>query len=205
MVLCLFEFCWAPFLSCWCPHLFLFNHQPFFFFHLPGDRGAAAIAEALTVNTALTNLWFPSNAVGCQGMEVFAKYLPKMDGLEQLNVGMLLDEKAADALTTALKDNLRLSVLYMEKPVYDEEAGDGDGYDYTGAGGSGGGSSKVVDFYLRLNRSGRRLLVRDPCVSQGLWPRILSKTVDHASKEGAPDVLYYLLREKPELVEKRRK
>jgi len=156
-------------------------------FNQIGDRGVVALAEALTVNTTLTKIWFPSNSIGFEGMQAFADHLPHMKGLEQLNVGLLLSDEAKEALVEGLKSNLNLSVLEMEQPIY-EEFEDGT---------PGGGD---LDFYLRLNRSGRRL-VRDAKVPSGLWADILAGTKEHAREDGAPDVLHYLLREKPELLD----
>jgi hypothetical protein len=50
-----------------------------------------------------------------------------------------------------------------------------------------------------LNRSGRHL-IQDPQVQQSLWAEILSRTQEHKGQDGTPDVLYYFLREKPELL-----
>lgn len=155
-------------------------------FNRIGDRGAVALAQALTVNTTLTKIWFPSNAVGFEGMQAFADRLPLMKGLEQLNVGMLLHDETKAALVQGLKGNLRLSVLEMEQPIYEEfedVAGGGD-----------------MDFYLRLNRSGRRL-IQDLQVQSALWAEILARTQEHNRQDGTPDILYYLLQEKPELLD----
>jgi Ran GTPase-activating protein (RanGAP) involved in mRNA processing and transport len=154
-------------------------------FNQIGDRGAVALAQALTINTTLTKIWFPSNAIGFEGMQAFADHLPRMKGLEQLNVGLLLHNEAKEALVEGLKGNSRLSVLEMEQPICEEFE------DVTGGG--------DMDFYLRLNRSGRRL-IRDPQVQPALWAEILSRTEKHARQDGTPDVLHYLLREKPELL-----
>jgi len=156
-------------------------------FNQIGDRGVAALAQALTVNTTLAKMWFPSNAITNEGMQAFADHLPKMNGLEQLNVGLLLDDDAANALVKALKYNLRLSVLYMEKPfVFDEDCNNND-----------------LDFYLRLNRSGRRF-IRDAQISPALWPYILARSTQNMNEKGTPDVLHYMLRAKPELLVQRK-
>jgi hypothetical protein len=57
-----------------------------------------------------------------------------------------------------------------------------------------------MNFYLRLNRSGRRL-IQDLQVQPALWAVILARTQEHKRHDGTPDVLYYLLREKPELLD----
>ena len=180
-------------------------------FNRIGDEGAAALASALTVNTTLQNLWFPSNSVGPAGIQAFCDNLPKMDGLEQLNVGLLLDDSAANALASAVKDNLRLFVLHMEKAIYDESSGE-----FDGSSGCRSSSDDTLDFYLRLNRSGRRLLRDRNTVSPALWPHLLAQTqckeannyesesrdeVYSAKRNSIPDVLFYFLRQNPDLLE----
>lgn len=147
-----------------------------------GDRGAVALAQALTVNTTLTKIWFPSNSSGFEGMQAFADHLPRMNGLEQLNVGLLLDDDTKEALVQGLKRNLRLSVLEIEQPIHEE-------FEDVTCGGD-------MDFYLRLNRSGRRL-IQNHQVQPALWAEILACTQEHKRQDGTPDVLYYLLRENP--------
>jgi Ran GTPase-activating protein (RanGAP) involved in mRNA processing and transport len=167
-------------------------------FNQIGDAGAAALAKALTVNTTLTKIWFPSNAIGNEGMLTFAQHLPYMKGLEQLHVGLLLHDEAAQALVNAVRCNMRLSVLHMEKmPEEDSDNGQQS-------------ASHTMDFYLRLNRCGRRLLrssgnrnlsTPESEVPLGLWAHVLAKSAWHCSPAGAPDVLYYWLRAKPELMD----
>jgi hypothetical protein len=122
-----------------------------------------------------------------------------MNGLESLNVGLLLDYKAEEALTRALKDNLRLSFLLMEKPVIEDTHDD---RDETNVHDSSGNVNAAMDFYLRLNRSGRRLL-RNHGSPAGLWAHVLENASAHARRVGSskavPDVLYFLLREIPEV------
>ena len=149
-----------------------------------GDRGAKALASALTVNTTLTKLWFPSNSVGNDGLSALGECMPKMKGLEQLNVGDFFDNSAAEVLLEGLKLNTKLSVLYMESPVYDNVW-----------------MEKRLDFYLRLNRSGRSLL-HDTSAPSSLWASALARA-SWNDDDGSPDALYYLLREKPDLFDSR--
>ena len=163
-------------------------------FNQIGDEGVVALAQALTINTTLTKMWFPSNAIGCDGMLSFAEHLPRMKGLEQLNVGLLLHEQAAKALAAAVQCNMRLSVLHMEQVPEEENEQ---------------ATAQQMDFYLRLNRSGRRLLQQSdggagqtlPAVPLGLWTHVLAKSSRHSSPTGAPDVLHYWIRAKPELMD----
>lgn len=51
-----------------------------------------------------------------------------------------------------------------------------------------------IDYYLRLNQGGRQLVKAYPAPPLGFWSMVL------ASGSGHPDVLYHLLRSKPDLV-----
>jgi Ran GTPase-activating protein (RanGAP) involved in mRNA processing and transport len=150
-------------------------------FNQIGDEGAAALAKALTANTSLTKMWFPSNAIGNEGLQAFGEFLPRMKVLEELNVGDFFDNVAAEALLEGLKLNTRLSVLYMESPVYDECW-----------------MEDKLDFYLRLNKSGRSLLQTSEAPT-ALWATALAKANLNESEQGSPDVLFYMLKEKPDL------
>jgi len=155
-------------------------------FNRIGDKGASALGESLTVNTTLTKVWFPSNAVSLEGIVSFAKHLPQMRGLSYLDIGMLLDDEAAKALESALQFNVSLNVLKIEKmPPDDSEES----------------SASQMDFYLRLNRGGRRVfLEHELLATKALWPYVLEKANQNSSPCGAPDVLYHLLRITPDLL-----
>jgi Ran GTPase-activating protein (RanGAP) involved in mRNA processing and transport len=152
-------------------------------FNQIGNDGAAALARALTVNTTLTKMWFPSNSIGSEGLQVVGEFLPRMKGLEQLHVGDFFDTFVAEALLEGLKLNTRLSVLYMEYPIYEEPC-----------------LEDKLDFYLRLNKSGRRLL-QTSSAPAGLWASALEKAGQNLSSQCSPDVLFHMLKEKPDLFE----
>ena len=168
-----------------------------------GSTGAAYLAEALVVNKSLSKLWLPANQLGNAGIIAFAERLPQMLGLTHLNLGDYFDNEAAAAVVQTIRFNTQLRVLYMESVLYDDER-----------------IEMEIDFYLRLNRSGRKVLsysydhqrssngdgdyVRAFPVA--LWPRVLvradyvgARSDCTGSTSCAPDVLFYLLREKPEL------
>jgi hypothetical protein len=149
-----------------------------------GDEGIKALGNALIKNSTLTKLWFPSNGIGSDGLIAFGELLPEMKGLEQLNVGDFFDAHAAYALLQGLKWNTRLSVLYLQSPICES-------YGCT--------VEQEMDFFLRLNRSGRSLL-QSPSAPCSLWPVALAKANKNRCEDGSPDVLYHLLRQKPELV-----
>lgn len=146
-----------------------------------GDQGATALAKALTVNTTLTKLWCPSNHIGNEGLQAFGKYLPKMKGLEELHVDDLFDDFAAEDLIEGLKFNTRLTTLYIESPIYDHNW-----------------VERQLDFYLRLNRSGRSLF-NSQNAPLSLWAAALEKANKNCHPRGTPDVLYSMLHQKPDL------
>ena len=148
-----------------------------------GGTGAAFISEALVVNMSLKKLWLPANHLGNTGLLAFAERLPDMQGLQQLNIGDYFDNDAAQAVLKTIQRNMELRVLYMESVLYDDEV-----------------TERHIDFYVRLNNAGRRLLC-DPSFPASMWPLVLARAdADFKSENRAPDVLYYLLREKPDLI-----
>ena len=179
------------------------------------DKGAAYLAEGLTRNTTLATLWLPSNQVGNEGIKAFAKYLPQMKGLIQLNIGDHFTEEATKVMIEGLKHNTSLRDLYLESALVlcleDEQSSPLD---------------QEIEFYLRLNAAtaGRQCFRAEhpaqpttSCVGDygyashqesvptepmhpGLWGNILEKAQKHSSDRDRPDVLYYLLRNKPELL-----
>jgi hypothetical protein len=150
-----------------------------------GDRGVAALARALSHNTTLTKLWMPSNNVGNPGLQAVAQHLPQWQGLQELNMGDYFDTPAAQAMLNALKHNFVLRQLYLESPGYDCERTDHE-----------------IDFYLRLNKGGRKPWLRhDRQMVPSLWPNALARTHAYESATGSPDVLFYLLQHQPTLCE----
>jgi Ran GTPase-activating protein (RanGAP) involved in mRNA processing and transport len=152
-----------------------------------GDVGATHLAEALTMNTSLRKLWLPANHLGSTGLRAFADRLPQMMGLQQLNIGDYFDNDAVHVLKRTIQQNMELKVLYMESVLFDDEQ-----------------LEQEIDYYVRLNRAGRKLLC-DPRFPAALWPKVLARADGaHNVEDNCPDVLYYLLREKPDLFERER-
>lgn len=153
-----------------------------------GSIGASYLAEALVENRSLKKLWLPANHLGNAGIFAFAEHLPQMRGLQQLNIGDYFDNDAAAAILKTIRFNTELRVLYMESVLYDDETTD-----------------RKIDFYLRLNHAGRKLLgwsggPNCNSVPLALWSSVLARADAGCSSDtGAPDVLYYLLKEKPDL------
>lgn len=157
-------------------------------FNRIGNEGAAALANVLTVNSSLSKLSIPSNQIGADGMRTWGELLPKMKGLEYLNVGDVFDAVAAEALVTGLEGNTMLTILHMESPAFDETCR----------------TDSRLDFLLRFNRCGRSLLHSGCNVPPSLWAEALAKTTDNCSPTGCPDVMYSIIRERPDLFEFRR-
>lgn len=148
-----------------------------------GDEGAEYLAESLTVNSTLKKLWLPANHLSNSGINAFARCLPYMAGLKQLNIGDYFDNEAAHELLQAVKVNMELKTLFMESVLYDCFE-----------------TERQIDFYIRLNRAGRKIL-RHPNFSDQLWPHVLARA-NRISESYTPDVLYYLLRQKPDLFDR---
>ncbi|KAL7569957.1 hypothetical protein ACA910_008613 [Epithemia clementina (nom. ined.)] len=159
-------------------------------FNQIGDTGISAVADALIENKTLRKLWLPSNGIGCYGIKALARELPKMHGLETLHVGLLLDESSVDDLAAALKHNQYLVDLHFEQPCFLEE-------EETPA------SCTIIELFLRMNRKGRQY-IRSKKIPPTLWPYILAQKADRSSVSEAPDILYYLLRENPDLCDQGR-
>lgn len=169
-----------------------------------GNEGAKALAQALTVNHTLTHLSFPSNSIWNEGLEAFGNCLPKMKGLEELNVGELYDTPAADALLEGLKCNTRLSTLYLQLAMCEEYyySEDDEGSDDTSNQSFTAPVEDDIDFFLRLNKSGRSLLHSRTPAPMSLWAEALAKANNNQTATGIPDVLYHLIRQKPDLIPK---
>lgn len=146
-----------------------------------GDQGAKALAQALTVNSTITKLWCPSNQIGNEGLQSIGRALPGMKGLEELHMDDLFDDFAALDLIEGMKFNTRVTTLYIESPIF--------AHDWV---------ESKLDFYLRMNKSGRSILYA-PNAPLSLWAPAFAKANRNCNEKGAPDVLYTILRQKPEM------
>jgi hypothetical protein len=123
-----------------------------------------ALTDALTSNLRLLKLNLKDVPLATDDFEYFADSLPKMKGLESVIFGEL-HHTLAVALLNGMKDNGTLK--HVDGPLGDESCW------------------RMIDFYLRLNRGGRKSL-KVPSV---LLPRMLSRSTND------PVVLFYLRRE----------
>lgn len=92
-----------------CTHLSLRNNSISF-----GDVGAAALAEALKVNAALTTLSLNGNNIGDVGAAALAEALKGNAALKELRLeNTTVGDVGAAALVEALKINTALKTLYL--------------------------------------------------------------------------------------------
>ncbi|CAJ1965091.1 unnamed protein product [Cylindrotheca closterium] len=124
------------------------------------------VAEALVINLHLSKLNLKNVPLPSDDFEYFAKSLPKMKGLESILFGEI-HHTLAVALLNGMKENDTLQ--HVDGPFGDESCW------------------SMIDFYLRLNRGGRKMLKMAP--PSVLWSRMLSRSTNDL------DVLFYLLRE----------
>lgn len=157
------------------------------------DDDAVTISEELS-NTGLMELQLNDNSIGDRGVAALAPVLVDCS-LEILGLSHnYISTEGFVALATHLPRVTNLSVLGVVANDYSLEAEDAMlealkvntsicRLSYL--------SSPQFSYYTRLNEAGRGLLGRDN-VSPGLWTHVLAKHHDH-------DVVYYFLKEKPEL------
>lgn len=148
-----------------------------------GDDGArhfAALLAGPPGSTCLQTLSISDCDIWPPGCQAVAERLAQFTTLEELNV----DDEWKDhlkLLATSLESNMTLRHIWMPQTPTLMHSGDR--------------QWKQVDYYLRLNRAKRRILIVEPKVSRALWPVIMGQST------GDPDVCYHLLQQCPELVE----
>ncbi len=157
-------------------------------FNRIGNEGAIALAHTLTVNSSLRTLSIPSNHIDTEGMRAWGELLPQMKGLEHLNIGDIFDTGASKAILKGLERNTRLTTLYMESQGFDEPCT----------------VDHELDYLLRFNKCGRSLIYAENDVPPMLWATALGKANENRSATGSPDVMYSILRERPDLLETRK-
>ena len=123
-----------------------------------------------------------SNRVGGEGLRAIGDCLPAMRGLSELHIGNYYDEASGTSIMQGLKDNRIMRTLLLESPIGEETP-----------------IEQMIDFYLRLNQSGRSLL-EDPKCPVSFLPMLLERASQNCSTSGSPDVLYEMIRSKPSLL-----
>jgi Ran GTPase-activating protein (RanGAP) involved in mRNA processing and transport len=156
------------------------------------DAGLLKLGEALITNEALEVLDVRGNNFTHIGASQFFDLLPQMKGLKSVYglVTGLLADASTNAVGLALVDGLRENTK-LQKIFEDSE---------TATVGSkfAPDVAREIDFYLGLNRHGRRMLrlSGDSEPPSGLWPRVLAKL----SSRRDTSLLFYFLQNKPKIV-----
>lgn len=142
-----------------------------------GDDGASSIAEMLALNPTIESLGLIDCEIWGRGCMSLASGLASMKGLKELFVDGDMED-FAHVVLQSLESNMSLHHLWTDRTTYLIHR------DRTW---------RQVEFFLRLNRAKRRILV-EPSVPVSLWPIVLEGV------SGDPRLIYHLLRQKPELI-----
>lgn len=142
-----------------------------------GDNGAKSLAELLISNPTIQYLSLVDCEIWGPGCHSLSTGLAKMTGLKELLVDGEMEDYAEEVLHS-LESNMTLRYLWTDRTAYLFHK------DRTW---------RQVEFFLRLNRGKRRMLV-EPGVPISLWPRVLEGI------SGNPQITYHILRQKPEII-----
>lgn len=142
-----------------------------------GDNGAHSLVELLVSNPTIQQLSLVDCEIWGPGCRAIATGLARMKGLKSLFVDGDMEEYANEVLQS-LESNMTLRYLWTDRSAYlfykDRKW-------------------RLVEFFLRLNRGKRRMLV-EPGVPISLWSIVLEGI------SGNPHLTYHILRQKPELM-----
>jgi len=142
-----------------------------------GDNGARCLVEVLISNPTIQYLSLVDCEIWAPGCYALATGLARMTGLKDLIVDGEMEDFANEVLKS-LESNMTLRYLWTDRTAYLFHK------DRTW---------RLVEFYLRLNRAKRRMLV-EPRVAMSLWSLVLEGI------SGNPHLTYHILRQKPELM-----
>jgi hypothetical protein len=156
------------------------------------DTGLLKLGEALTSNDALEDLDVRLNNFTHNGVSQFFELLPQMKGLQAV-YGMVAVRNAVPpteavgmALVDGLRENTKLQKIFRDSDYRTVDSTFSPGL------------AREINFYLELNRRGRKLLRfsgrSEPPI--GLWPRVLAKL----SSPRDASLLFYFLQNKPKIV-----
>jgi Ran GTPase-activating protein (RanGAP) involved in mRNA processing and transport len=146
-----------------------------------GNRGAAALGEALVHNKSLKKLHLSNGSIGVDGAKALARGLAQNTTLEYLDLqkNPAMGRDGIAALRDALQhNNMTLKTLKVDSHLNT-------------------GAHEAIQTYLRLNRFGRVHALRNSTLPHNAWTHVLSKA------SGQPDLLYLLVSSKPDLFEKK--
>lgn len=142
-----------------------------------GDDGAVHLTQLLRTNSSIESISLIDCEIWGNGCHCLAEGLAFMPGLKHLFVDGEMEDHAGTILES-LQRNMTLTHLWTDRSAYlihkDRQW-------------------RLVEFYLRLNRGKRKLLI-EPKTPASLWPLALE------SIAGDPRLMYYMIRQKPEIL-----
>jgi hypothetical protein len=147
-----------------------------------GDDGARHFASFLHANTAtkISSLSISDCDIWSPGCEALIKSLAQNSTLRKLDV----DEEWQNHLKTlAVSLETNMTLMYLSTPQLPSLLHNMDE------------QWKKVEYYLRLNRAKRRILVAEPQVPLSFWSIVLGQS------SSDPDVAFHLLQQRPDIVE----
>jgi len=145
-----------------------------------GNNGARALAGGLEQDCALEELILYSNGIGDEGVATIATALRSNRSLKALNLAA--NDYGVDGVVSIaemLEHNTTLENIICP---------------FRGTERRGLQAHAKIGHLVTLNRGGRRILSSQPEVPRNYWSRILANSSDK------PDVLYFFLREKPDVL-----
>lgn len=163
------------------------------------DKGVHAIISLISSNKNIQVLVLIDNNIGPKETIVIANALSTNSTLEKLHLqGNPIGDEGARALLDALKHNTSLNCLEFGRFPGDDDDGDNksdDDDDEDNKNYPADAFKAQADLLTALNEGGRQVLGAHD-VPRALWPHILAKSSDK------PDVIYYFLQQKPDLLKK---
>mmetsp|Transcript_37636 Transcript_37636/g.91484 ORF Transcript_37636/g.91484 Transcript_37636/m.91484 type:complete len:174 (-) Transcript_37636:1264-1785(-) len=151
-----------------------------------GDDGAKHLASFFgakstsNTNTKISSLSISGCDIWSPGCIEMIKCLAVNSTIENLDVDDEWESHLKE-LETALATNMTLKYLSTPQSPTQNRMSDEEW--------------RKVEYYLRLNRAKRRILVAEPRVPRSLWPNVMGQS----SKD--PDVAFHLIRQRPEIME----
>jgi Ran GTPase-activating protein (RanGAP) involved in mRNA processing and transport len=147
------------------------------------NDGLIQLGEALVENSTLEIVRLEGNVFDQDVVSRFFQLLPQMDGLKELYLSPVFDmdsEELQSAVVDSLRENTSLQRLTGWRDIWHQRMPSD--------------IKALIDFYLNLNRNGRKFL-EPPLTSRvpaGLWPSVLTKM----SSPQDTSLLYYFLQKK---------
>jgi Ran GTPase-activating protein (RanGAP) involved in mRNA processing and transport len=145
-----------------------------------GDDGFAALVSALEGNESLQLLSLKRNHIGERGFLALAESLPNIKGLQRIN---FMANEAFESTLPLLTEGFRKNTSLVEVNIGRYEKGEW---------------SQEMKYLGQRNRFAPLLKASGPTEDTSPWLGIWSRALGKVTKE--PDVLFYVLCNKPKLV-----